>query len=74
MRNIETGDICENGECGHAASLIWTGNGGSLAITRSYMQSKWCDCCATKAQLEHAEKAVARLEELRTRLAAGCIA
>lgn len=72
MRHIEEGDICENGECDHKASLLWTGKGGTLAITRSHMQSKWCDCCATKAQLEFAEEVAARVERLRARLASGC--
>lgn len=68
MLKIKKGDVCENG-CGHAATGLWIGNGGTLAITRSHMQSKWCQCCMLKAQIVHAEERAADLESMRAELA-----
>jgi len=67
MRNIAAGDICENGSCTHLATGIWVGDGGTLAISREYMQAKWCDCCMAKVQLEHARKSVAAIPNLEAR-------
>ena len=72
MNKIQPGDICENGDCGHSASGIWIGNGGTLAMTRSYMQSKWCECCMLKVQVAHAEERAKELDALRMALARAC--
>lgn len=72
MRRIEPDDKCEVQGCNHDATDIWVGDGGPLAITRSYMQFKWCDCCITKKQLEHAKKQVLRIAALEAKLAQPC--
>lgn len=51
---------CEN--CSeHRATSWWVGSGGSLAVSRFYMQAAWCGCCMLKAQVEHAEEQAAKL-------------
>lgn len=72
MRKIEFGDICENGTCRHLATIIWIGDSGSLAMSREHMQSKWCQCCTIKAQLEYAEAAAKRVRSLRKMLKEAC--
>ncbi len=58
---------CDN--CGeHRASMWWIGDGGTLAITRFYMQAAWCKCCALRAQIGHAEERTAELEKMRRKL------
>ena len=59
---------CEN--CGeHQASMWWIGEGGTLAVSRFYMQAAWCNCCVLRAQITHAEERMAELEKLRSELA-----
>ena len=67
MRKIE--GLCEN--CHERpATLIWVGEGGSLAMSRDYMQSVWCKKCALTEQIAYAEVAVSRLETLKRKLEA----
>ena len=69
MLTIAKGDVCQNGNCAHVATNIWIGSGGTLAMVRSGMQQKWCNCCVWKAQLAYAEEAVPRIVALRAKLA-----
>lgn len=45
---------------------IWSE--GSIAYVHG-MYQRWCKVCVLSAQLEHAEKAVARIPELKKQLA-----
>jgi hypothetical protein len=49
------------------ATLDWVGDGGVLAYTHG-MSVRWCEVCATRAQLEHAQAAAQRIPELETKL------
>lgn len=59
---------CEN--CGkHRASGWWIGDGGTLAVSRFYMQAAWCKCCSLKEQVKHAHKMARKLASLEKKLA-----
>lgn len=73
MKRIEPGDICENGGCAHPATMLWIGDNGTLAISRDYLQQKWCDCCMTRARIAYAEALMADLAELKAALPTQCI-
>lgn len=60
--------LLEHG-CDHPASVRW-GEGMLAAVHGMY--SWWCSCCALDAQIEHAEKAVARLAEMKQQRLAAC--
>lgn len=72
MKVIEPGDVCENEGCSHPATTIWTGDGG-LALSRDYMQQKWCECCVLKVQLDHALEMVSRIKDLYAQLLKACV-
>lgn len=72
VRKIEAGDICENGSCGHPATTIWLGDGGSLAVTRDSLQEKWCLCCMATAQYEYALAILKNIPHYIEEMAAPC--
>ena len=71
MIKIEPGDICENCHT-HQATEVWVSEGGSLAASRDYMQSKWCKCCALKEQIKYAEGRAQALPFLKAKLEEAC--
>lgn len=73
MRAIPEGTMCENCDQRLATSR-WIGDSGTLAITRSYMQTLWCEICVLSAQVEHAEECAEKLPAMRERLAAARVA
>lgn len=62
---------CEHCYVHEATDRFAYEGGGGLALVHGAFQF-WCRCCVLKAQVEHAEKAAARLEALRAELAAAC--
>lgn len=68
MTDEPANHVCE--ECGqHQASMWWIGEGGTLAISRFYMQAAWCECCALKVQVTYAEERARELNGLYEKLA-----
>lgn len=70
---VPAGIMCDR--CGeHQATRCWFER-YSERMPTAYSELR-CECCCTKAQLEHAEKEAARIAEqipeLRSKLAAGC--
>jgi hypothetical protein len=59
--------ICQNCNV-HAATNLWVGEGSSLDLIHGHYQN-WCACCVLKAQIEHAELMVSRLDRLKAELA-----
>lgn len=60
-------ELCQN--CNeHWATLDWAGEYGALALTHRYMLQRWCQCCVTKAQIDHMENCAARLPDLKKQL------
>lgn len=71
MIEIKSGDICEN--CNeHPATTVWIGDGGTLAITRDYMQSKWCKCCCLKAQIANFQEIAKQIKTWEEELETAC--
>ena len=57
--------VCQN--CGqHQGTVKWTA--GALDMAHGFYQM-WCEGCALRKQIEHAEERAAALPELRQRLA-----
>jgi hypothetical protein len=58
-----------NGNCtnclSHKATILWTASDFEM-VHGQY--TFWCECCATKAQIEHIEKAMIQLPELKAKL------
>jgi hypothetical protein len=58
---------CEN--CwARPATVKWCGESGLLAFTHGFAKN-WCEACALREQVKHAEKVAAELPDLRRRLA-----
>ena len=51
------------------ATVNWVGDGGVMAYVHGAYQ-RWCNVCAVRAQIAHAEEAAASLPALRAELAA----
>lgn len=61
-------DICQS--CGkRPATMNWVGDGGTMAFIHG-MYQRWCDHCALRAQIAHAQKMADLLPELQAKLAA----
>lgn len=50
------------------ATVNWTGDAGTLAYSHG-LYARWCERCATEAQLAHARKMAALIPELEKKLA-----
>ena len=61
---------CDNCKL-HPATCTWVGDGGVLAWTHGFRQ-RWCDCCALKAQLNHARDRAAEIPKLEQDLVLAC--
>ena len=58
--------ICNN--CGkREGTLIWTGDGGTLAYIHGQYEM-WCEVCVIETQLKQAKEVVKRIPELEKRL------
>jgi len=68
MRELTKGALCENCQENPATGL-WLGEGGTLAITRDYMQALWCERCMVEEELKHAKDMAAKVNELEIKLA-----
>ena len=74
LEDVPENHTCENCKV-HQASIWWVGDGGSLAVSRFYMQYAWCSCCVLRAQIKCIEESMVELESLRSELAENiCIA
>lgn len=61
------GDLCIN--CGERpATVNWVSADPTLAFVHG-MTTRWCECCALEAQLEHAREMAAKIPELEVALA-----
>ena len=59
-------DMCTNCKT-RQATVNWVADGGVLGYTHG-MFTRWCDYCATEAQLEHARKMAALVPGLKQKL------
>jgi hypothetical protein len=66
---IPPGTLCENCEL-HEATVRWCENGAEAAFHGDYELR--CECCTLKTQIEHAERMIAVLPELREKLEGAC--
>jgi hypothetical protein len=48
-------------------TIKWLGEGDALALVNG-MYAMWCEPCVLSAQIDHAQKSVARLGELQAKL------
>jgi len=61
-------DRCANCKT-RKATMDWVGEGGVLAWTHG-MYTRWCEYCATEAQLKYARERAAAIPELEAKLKA----
>lgn len=67
MIQMPAGQLCQN--CNkRPATIRWVGEAGYLAVTRSYMQSWWCERCVTDYQYKYAREQAGRVSALRKQL------
>lgn len=50
------------------ATVNWTGEGGTMDFIHGQYQ-RWCELCALRAQLKHAQERAAAIPELERRIA-----
>lgn len=60
-------DLCANCQQ-RQATLNWVGEGGTLGFVHG-MYQRWCEVCATTAQLKYAREQAAMIPALELKLA-----
>lgn len=51
------------------ATMDWAGEMSAFEVARGARLERWCDVCATEAQLSHARTQAARIPGLESKLA-----